>query len=571
MPGGDEAELRKDLNAKLGALQADQQERLARHRADELGLAYINLTLYPIDPDVVELVPKKLATQAQAVLFYKQGKDVRLGAVNPTLPAFGEVQALVTKQLKVEPETLIISQRSLAVALSRYRPERAPDLPRGEVAISAGAVADFETGLAQLQELGQHITKLSPTELLEILVAGAVKAGASDLHVEPAETQARLRYRIDGVLQDIATFPRSGWRTLLSRVKVLASLKLNVRETPQDGSFVLRVDPSTDSTSSQQASSGQGQTYDIRVSVLPGGDGENIVLRILNRDTKVASVSDLGMKQRDYDVVTKELKASTGLILVTGPTGSGKTTTLASFLQTMSTPELKLITLEDPIEYRLPGVEQTQIDNAAGYTFAKGLRAILRQDPDVIMVGEIRDAETAETALHAALTGHLVFSTLHTNDAPGAIPRLLDLKVAPNILAPAINVIIAQRLVRKVCQQCATPYRPDAALLEHIADALAGVAAAVFDPVVLKQPDLQFMKAGQCQACNDTGYQGRIGIFEVVPIGGQVEELILASADGNAIRDAAQQDGMTTITQDGYLKVIEHITTVEEVERVTEE
>ena len=557
MPGGDEAELRKDLSAKLGALQADQQERLARHRADELGLAYINLTLYPIDPDVVELVPKKLATQAQTVLFYKQGKDVRLGSVNPTLPAFEEVRTFVAEQLRVEPETLIISQRSLEVALSRYRPERAPDMPRGEVAISSGSVDDFEAGLAQLKDLGQHIGKLSPTQLLEILVAGAVKAGASDLHVEPSETEARLRYRIDGVLQDIATFPRAGWRTLLSRVKVLASLKLNVRETPQDGSFVLRVEDQ--------------QTYDIRVSVLPGGEGENIVLRILNRDTKVASIADLGMKERDYEVVTKELKQSNGLILVTGPTGSGKTTTLASFLQEMSTPELKLITLEDPIEYRLPGVEQTQIDNAAGYTFAKGLRAILRQDPDVIMVGEIRDAETAETALHAALTGHLFFSTLHTNAAPGDIPRLLDLQVAPNILAPAINVIIAQRLVRKVCQECAQSYTPDAALLEHIADAMAGVAASVFDPKTLQSKDVQFMKPGQCEACNNTGYKGRVGIFEVLPIGGQVEELILASSDGSTIRDAALKDGMTTITQDGYLKVIDKITTIEEVERVTEE
>lgn len=552
----DEAELSKDLTARLSALGGEQQERLARRRADELDLSYINLTLFPIDPDVIEIVPQDKASQSQAVLFYRQGKDVRLAAVNPRARGVSEVVQFVVDKLAVQPEIFVISHRSLKVALSRYRPQQLEDLPRGEVRISADSLQDFAAGIAELKKLGEHITQLSPTELLEVIVAGAVKSRASDIHLEPQEKISRLRYRIDGVLQDVADFPRSGWRMVLSRIKVLASLKLNIHDTPQDGSFVLRVGE---------------KTYDLRVSVLPGGNGENIVMRILDRATRVASIKELGMKERDYAAVTRELKQSNGLILVTGPTGSGKTTSLASFIQEVTSSEVKVITLEDPIEYRLPGIEQTQVDKTAGYTFAQGLRAILRQDPDVIMVGEIRDAETAATALHAALTGHLVFSTLHTNNAPGSIPRLIDLGAAPNIIAPAINLIIAQRLVRVVCDECVVEYSPDDDVRNQIAAAMHGALASYFNPGVLKDKNLKLVRAGKCQACHGTGYRGRIGLFEVMPVWGKVEELILASADGNSIMAAALADGMTTIAQDGYLKVLEKITTIEEIERVTED
>ncbi|MGH9857471.1 MAG: GspE/PulE family protein, partial [Acidobacteriota bacterium] len=376
------------------------------------------------------------------------------------------------------------------------------------------------------------------------------------IHVEPKEDKARLRFRIDGVLQDITTFKREGWQLVLSRVKVLSALKLNVRDVPQDGSFVLKI---------------SNDTYDMRVSVLPGPYGENIVIRLLNRDLQAVDMKGLGMKERDFAVVREELKKTNGMILVTGPTGSGKTTTLASFLREVNQPELKIITLEDPIEYRISGIEQTQVKAEAGYTFAKGLRSILRQDPDVIMVGEMRDTETAETAVHASLTGHLVFSTLHTNSAAGAVPRLADMGIQPFVLAPSLNIVIAQRLVRRVCSVCAEPYIPSAAVVEQIEHAMRGTRKDVFNPAALKDASLRFLRAKGCKKCGQTGYTGRVGVFEIFSVEGVIEELVLSGADAGRIQDAALASGMTTIAQDGYLKVIENITTIEEVERISEE
>lgn len=557
MPAGDEGELKKDMQARLGVLSSEQEERLARQRAESLGLAYISLYAYPTDADVLELIPCTLAQQASAVLFYRQGQDVRIGAVNPGLPAFAKFVAQVKQTIGAEPQVYIISHRSLAAALSRYRrEEHVVAIPQNEMRVAGKSLSEFEATINDLRALGQHIATLPPTEVLTTVVSGAVKLGASDIHIEPKEKEARLRYRIDGVLQDITSFERDGWKLLLSRVKVLSKLKLNVHATPQDGSFVLRVDK---------------KIYDMRVSILPGGDGENIVVRLLDRESEAVRLTDLGMKERDYQIIRDELKKSNGMILTTGPTGSGKTTTLASFVSEMNSPELKIITLEDPIEYRLPGVEQTQIDADAGYTFAKGLRAILRQDPDVILVGEMRDAETAETAMHAALTGHLVFSTLHTNDAPGAIPRLIDMGIKPFIIAPAVNAVIAQRLVRIVCAKCAKEYSPDKAMRQKIKQVMSGLLPTLFNPRVLDDPALTFMKAVGCAHCANTGYKGRKGLFEIFVVSGEVEELVLQAASGNVIRAAAQRAGMTTIAQDGYLKVIAKITTVEEVERTTGE
>jgi len=411
-----------------------------------------------------------------------------------------------------------------------------------------------EQSTKSLSDLGNEITTLSPSELLTAVVMGALNVQASDIHIEPGQSEARLRYRIDGVLQDITTFQREGWKLILSRIKVLAALKLNVSETPQDGSFVLKID---------------SEIYDIRVSTLPGGNGENIVMRLLNRTAKVAAITELGFKKYDYEAVEHALKSDHGLILVTGPTGSGKTTTLAAFLKHINQQELKVITLEDPIEYRLSGVEQTQVDTSAGYTFAKGLRSILRQDPDVIMVGEMRDAETAETSFHAAMTGHLVLSTLHTNNAASTITRLLDLGLKSFVMAPAFNLIIAQRLVRIVCPHCAEVYKPDEHLKTTIKEVMQGVAKDIFNPADLQKAT--FKRAKGCEKCHATGYQGRVGIFEVIVVTGEMEEAILQNKSEAALTALAQKNGMTTLTQDAYLKVIAGVTTLEEVERVTAE
>ena len=556
-PSLSDADKNKELTVKLSALAQEEQERLARYRAEQAGLPYVSLVAFPVDSQVLEVVPKSEAQQAAAVLFYKVGRDLRVGAVNP---GQAEVKALLEKLEKrfgVEPSLYVISHRGLLSALARYRREMEEEsVPKGEVRITDEEAGEFSKTLKTLQDLGQRITSLPPTEVLNAIVVGAVKVGSSDIHIEPKEKEARLRYRIDGVLQDITAFDRQGWALLLSRVKVLSRLKINIKERPQDGSFVLRVGP---------------ETYDLRVSTLPGMNGENIVMRILSRKAEAVEIKDLGMKQRDEALVRRELRRSNGMILVTGPTGSGKTTTLASFLREVNNTDMKIITLEDPIEYRIPGIEQTQVDESAGYTFAKGLRSILRQDPDMIMVGEMRDAETAETAVHAALTGHLVFSTLHTNNAAGAVPRLVDMGIKPFVLAPAINLIIAQRLVRVVCPDCAESYIPNAALKEQILEIMRGVSPQVFTPAMLQKPGLVFYKAKGCEKCAHTGYRGRVGVFEIFSVEGAMEQLVLNAADGTQIEAEALKQGMTTVAQDAYIKVIEGITTLEEVERVSEE
>lgn len=549
----------KALDAKLSLLSQGEQERLAQMRAEKLGLPYVSLVMFHINSEVLERVSREDAEHARAILFFKSGKDIRLAVIDPDIPEVKELTADLKKRLGYAPQVYIMSLRSLQTSLSRYLPDDAlKGTPKNELHISREKVAGFERDLTGLQELGKRIMSLPPTEILSSITASAVHMRASDIHIEPTEHNARLRFRIDGVLQDITDFSREGWALVLSRVKVMAHLKLNVNDIPQDGSFILRI---------------VDDVYDMRLSVLPGGYGENIVVRLLNRNMETVKLTDLGMKKRDYDVSIAELRRSNGMILITGPTGSGKTTTLASFVRDVNKPELKIITLEDPIEYRIKGIEQTQIDDTAGYTFSRGLRSILRQDPDVILIGEMRDTETAETGVHAALTGHLVFSTLHTNDAAGAIPRLVDMGVKPYVLAPSLNMVIAQRLVRVVCSDCGEEYSPDGALRERIMESMQGVRADVFDPSVLNRKDLKFLKASEvgCSTCAGTGYKGRKGVFEIFTVQGTMEELILQGADSLRIQDEALKQGMTTIAQDAFMKVIDKISTIEEVERISEE
>lgn len=548
---------RETLDARLTFLSYEQMERLARHEADHLKLPYANLVIYPINSDILEIVPRNVAQESGVVLFYKHGTDIRLGAVNPTSESVKRLVQEIEKRFGHTVQVFVISTHSLAASLNRYRREKEKESPiQDEVRVEVTEVKKFEEIIKGLHELGKRIQALSPSEILNTIVVNAVALRASDIHVEPAEHDARLRFRIDGVLQDITSFERQGWALLLSRIKVLSKLKLNIRDFPQDGSFVLRIGD---------------EAYDMRVSLLPGGYGENIVIRILDRGAEVRRMTEIGMKKRDFVVIKEELKRVNGMVLITGPTGSGKTTTLASFLLEVNSPEIKIITLEDPIEYHIPGIEQTQVDADSGYTFANGLRAVLRQDPDMVLVGEIRDVETAEVAVHAALTGHLVFTTLHANDAAGSVPRLVDMGVEPYILGSALNVVIAQRLVRIVCPHCAEDYSPDVVLRERVREIMEGVAPAQFDPKVLDDPHLMFKRATACPRCRKTGYNGRIGAFEVFVVEGEIEKLVLQGADRGRLREAALRQGMTTIAQDAFIKVIEGITTVEEVERISEE
>jgi len=547
---------RQEIDARLKALNTEQEERLAKRRAEQFHMPYVNLFGFPIEADDLAIVSKAEAKEAVAVLFYKRGTDVRMGVVNPQDPEFRPLVKKIEDELGTKVQLHVISHHSWQVAMSRYGERPRETVARDTLKVTKQSMASAPTLLEKISKVGTGGVTMAPTEVLEALVAGALVRRASDIHIEPRAKRAQLRYRIDGVLQDVIDFDRQVWQQILSRLKIMAQMKLNVRDVPQDGSLVAVTE--------------EGK-LDIRLSILPGGFGEFIVMRILSRRDQLASLKELGMKERDYRAVLEELKQSTGLILVAGPTGSGKTTTAMACLKEVNRSELKIITLEDPIEYRLDGIEHTQINEDAGYTFAVGLRSLLRQDPDVLFVGEMRDVETADISVNAALTGHLVFSTLHTNDAPGAILRLESLGVAPYVIGPALNMVIAQRLVRIVCEKCAQTYVVSEKLREHIRSVMTGVLPAVFDPKVLDNPKLTFVKAEGCEECNMTGYIGRIGVFELFSVKGEVEEAILQGADTKSIRAAAVRGGMTTIAQDAYLKVIEGVTTVEEVERISEE
>ncbi len=427
----------------------------------------------------------------------------------------------------------------------------------GQVVISPSQFSQFQKEIKNISGFKKKIEaslKEETSEILEIILGGAISLESSDIHIEPEEEKARLRVRIDGVLHGVILFDLKLYNALLSRIKLLSGIKLNISDRPQDGRFTILSEETT---------------IEIRSSTLPAEYGEAIVLRILNPKNLI-DMEALGLREDLFEIFKREIKKPNGMIIVTGPTGSGKTTTLYAVLKRINTPDIKIITIEDPVEYRLEGLSQTQVDPSKGYNFANGLRSIMRQDPDVILVGEIRDKETAEIALQAALTGHLVFSTLHTNDAAGAIARLIDLGVRPVSIAPAINMIVAQRLPRKVCKKCVEFVSPTPTELKKIKEGLKGVRKEILPPA-FSSPDLKIPKAKGCQDCNFTGYRGRIGIYETFLVDDEMERFILTSPSIVDTRELAIKKGMVLMRQDGLIKVLEGITTIEEVDRVVGE
>jgi type II secretory ATPase GspE/PulE/Tfp pilus assembly ATPase PilB-like protein len=423
----------------------------------------------------------------------------------------------------------------------------------------AKAIKKNVVGIDSFKKEIEKNLKKEITELIEVILSGAIYLSASDIHFEPQEKEIKMRIRLDGMLHDILFFSHDTYRLLLSRIKLLAGLKLNVHNKPQDGSFEV-VLPLGDKTN---------QAIEIRTSSLPADFGESIVMRILNPES-LKSIEELGLRSNLMELFKKEIQKPNGMIIITGPTGSGKTTTLYAFLKHIQKPEIKIITIEDPIEYRLKGASQTEVDAKRGYDFASGLRSIVRQDPDVILVGEIRDLETAKISLQAALTGHLVFSTLHTNDAAGAIPRLTSLGASTINIGPAINMVVAQRLVRKVCKKCSTLGPASAEEKGKIKEALKGVPKSVLSDFDMTG-EINIPKIKGCKACNFTGYKGRVGIFEAFLITDEVEALILKNPAIFEIKQLISKNGMLYMHQDGLIKVLQGITTTEEVDRVTGE
>lgn len=532
---------------QIGHTDRRFEESQTQINAQSAGLPYINLFGFPVELPALKLVTQEESIKSQMAPFLVAGNQVRLGTVNPKNLEQKKILQRLSKA-GYKAKVYFISPSSYKHVIEFYKNLIAYKEPaKTEVALSEADLRKFRLSVPSLKEIQKRAATATVTELIDLMIAAGLQLDASDIHLEPAAKFIRVRLRLDGYLQDAAELPLAAHPKLISRIKLLSKLKLNITKVAQDGRFTIHT---------------KERDIDVRVSLLPSQYGEAVVMRLLGVGALLLKVSDLGMRGYAEQVITQELRKPNGMILTTGPTGSGKTTTLYAFVNTLNTADVKIITLEDPIEYRLTGIEQTQVDDARGYTFARGLRSILRQDPDIVLVGEVRDLETAETAVSAALTGHIVFSTLHTNDAAGALPRLIDMGVRPFVLAPAINAIIAQRLVRRLCQHCNKPYKPSADDLAYI--------KAVLGPTIMQQvkPDFTLALPQGCEACNFLGYKGRIAVFEVFRIDDAMEKLILSAGSTAEIREAAIAQGMILMKQDGILKAIDHITTIEEVERV---
>lgn len=558
---------RDDIKAHLNMLHREGEERQAKRLAGELGLSYVDLAKTPVSVDAVKVIPEAEARDAKVASLESKASKVAVAAANPRAPAAAKViRDIQEKGLEVKVFIASLSGLEKVWALYKFIKPEAEEIT-GKVVIVEAKIEEFAKTLSSLGDIEEKFRRLdfsktSPTELVEIILGAALALKASDIHLETSEEKGKLRLRVDGVLHDVfGEFPLDLYGRLVSRIKLLSGLKLNIRDAAQDGRFTIDLGKSTEG----RLPSG-GKEIEIRVSVIPAEFGENVVMRILDPAVTSIGLSQLGLRDDDLEIVGRQLAKPNGLILNTGPTGSGKTTTLYAFLRHVNNPEIKIITLEDPIEYRLEGVEQTQVEEESGYTFANGLRAIVRQDPDIILVGEIRDKDTSDIALQSALTGHLVLSTLHTNDAIGAIPRLVNLGAKPATIGPALNLIIAQRLVRRLCQSCRKESEISPELREKLDKFLKNLPKMVD---VLKYGGYKIYSPAGCEKCNNFGYKGRVGVFEFIEGTPELEESILKEVSEVSLKRLSESQGMVTMQEDGVLKVLQGVTTIEEVESAT--
>lgn len=544
--------VQEKFEEKMGAIQQSEKEVEAQKTATILGVGYVDLTRFAISPEALALIPEEQAKELKAVCFLFTGPELRVAAIDPTDAKVTELAYQLGERNQTHAALYKISEHSLEKAFDLYKA-----LPKIKQIVKGVKITDEELDryrasakdFASVQKL---LDTASTTDVMTIVTAAALELGSSDIHIEAEEKAVVFRLRIDGIMQDVAKLPPEAWKKTISRIKLIAGLKINITDRPQDGRFTIFL---------------KDEEVDVRCSTLPTAYGESVVMRILRSGAARIDLAKLGMRPPMYAKFLAEVKKPHGMIITTGPTGSGKTTTLYAVLQMLNTPGVKIITLEDPIEYKVEGVNQSQIDTSKDYTFSKGLRSILRQDPDIVMVGEIRDLETAEIAIQAALTGHLMLSTIHTNDAAGAIPRFLSMGVKPFLLGPALNAIIGQRLVRTIHDVCKEEMTLDAATLEKVKTILAGLPPNSGEKVDVN--NLKFFHGKGCDACNHTGYKGRIGIYELLLMGPDVEKAISAgSVSEFQMRDIAKAQGMVTMAEDGLLKVLDGLTTVEEVFRV---
>ncbi|HEU0266398.1 MAG TPA: ATPase, T2SS/T4P/T4SS family [Candidatus Saccharimonadaceae bacterium] len=545
---------------------------LTERFATYIHIPFIELDPNTIDRAVLERVPERVARQYNAVLF----KIDESGRAHLAMDDPDDVQAVnfLLKETGENTKLYLATSDNILACLENYRGDVNEEL--SEV-IKTQTVQKVDNAPTQPVKEADIAEDSPIAQTINLLLEYAVRSNASDIHIEPREDFVQIRYRIDGVLKEVNRLPVGVENALVSRIKILANLKIDEHRVPQDGRFKIKVG---------------GKQYALRVSTLPVTDGEKIVMRILDESNKALTLKDLGYWGHSLDVIDEAITEPDGMILVTGPTGSGKSTSLFSVLTMLNTPEVNISTVEDPVEYKIPGVNQTQTNAKAGMTFASGLRSLLRQDPNIIMVGEIRDSETADLGIQAALTGHLVFSTLHTNNAATCLPRLLDMGIEPFLIASTVKAVVGQRLVRRLCTNCRQQYTPEKAEIDtfirlfnlkkdqtfaHIHEleeqAIQQEVGGTTPAGTTEQTITTLWHASKegCEECNHTGYKGRIGIYEVLGTSIPIQKLIMGGATSNDIQDQAITEGMTTMQTDGLVKSIRGETTIEEVLRVTKE
>jgi type IV pilus assembly protein PilB len=527
--------------------------------ASFLNVPYVNLKGKIIPKDVLFLIPEEIARSHSLVIFEKEKNELKVATLN--LENIENIQLIefIRRKTDCEVKLYLTNPSSLESALKQYSKDFEKEI---ETILKTG---EIKIDLKE-EKLSEEESAKRPSiiKVVETILEYAINKNASDIHIEPLENNILVRFRIDGILREIMRLPKEAGPGIVARIKILSNLKIDEHQIPQDGRFKI---------------SSPRYEVSFRVSVFPVAEGEKIVMRLLKEKGEMLTLEKLGLSPEQLKIVKRNIKRPYGMILVTGPTGSGKTSTLYAILNVLNTPQVNIMTIEDPIEYRLPGVNQSQVKPKLGFTFATGLRAILRQDPDIIMVGEIRDSETANIAVNAALTGHLVLSTLHTNDTASTLPRLLDMGVLPYLIGSTVNLIIAQRLVRRICRKCIQSYILDKKTIKNIErdlkiDFNELVKVLKREGVVAKDESidsLRFFKGKGCKECDGEGYKGRIGIFEVLEVSKEIAKLINERATTEEIKKQAINEGMITLLEDGFIKAKSGITTIDEVIRVSKE
>jgi type IV pilus assembly protein PilB len=527
---------------KLGIVP---EEKLTIAKAKLLDIPYVSLDTGSFSPQALGLIPRSVAERFSLIPFAYDEKTQTL-SVAMSNPVDLEAITFVREKTGQTIETFASSKTQVDRSISQqYRQELVGEV--GEALKETETKSKIKT--VDTHQIAEIIKEAPIAKIVSTILEYAVTSRASDIHIEPMEDRVRVRYRIDGILYDRLSLPKSVQEAVISRIKILSEMKIDEHRTPQDGRFNFKI---------------EDKEVDLRISVLPTANGEKIVMRLLRKSGGVPSLEELGLNGSSLRNLETAILRPHGIIIVVGPTGSGKTTTLYSLLNKLNTTRVNISTLEDPIEYQMPGINQVQVNPAVGLTFAEGLRSFLRQDPNIILVGEIRDPETTELAIQAALTGHLVFSTLHTSNAAGALPRLLDLGAETFLLASTLNAVLGQRIVRKICGQCKIDLVPPQQLVNEMR-----LVLGKYFPVTTGE--VKFYKGKGCTQCGGAGYFGRVGIFETLPITEKMAALILQHTDSGTIEKQAVNDGMITMKQDGYLKVLAGVTTIEEVLRVAQE